>query len=121
MSLENKTLLIVEDQQSTRELLSEYMEMSFGTILEAEHGKEAITLFEEHSVDIVFSDLDMPEMDGIELTRWIRSNRGALPIIVMSGYESDQSDAMEAGANLHILKPVHELEAVVDRLEQLLA
>jgi CheY-like chemotaxis protein len=111
------TVLVVEDSADSRETLCELLRLSGFTCAAAENGAAALALLEELRPIVAIIDLGLPEMDGFELARRIRS----LPahadacLIALSGYgqPSDLAAGREAGFDTHLIKPV--------RIEQLLA
>jgi CheY-like chemotaxis protein len=74
----------------------------------------------EQSYDIIFMDLQMPEMDGLEATRLIRETAGTRPVIIAltaNTMEGDEEECLNAGMNDYIGKPV-KLEELVDKLRK---
>jgi DNA-binding response OmpR family regulator len=101
-------ILIVDNEPNIRFLLSIALS-SQHQVLEAECGKDAIALFEEHKPAIVITDLNMPEMSGRELTRQLRSRRADVKIIATSAlfdYPEECRLMIEAGANICLSKPI---------------
>ncbi len=101
-------LLLVEDDFEMREFLSKYFESEY-VILSASNGKEALEVLKISSVDIIISDIMMPEMDGFELTKHIKSNveNSHIPIILLTAKTNNQSKikGYEMGADAYIEKP----------------
>lgn len=102
--------LLVEDNPVNRELAAEMLELAGLSVLLAENGRIAVDRLQEQAVDIILMDLQMPEMDGFEATRIIRTSfdAGKLPILAMSANASDadRSACLAAGMNDLIAKPV---------------
>ncbi|WP_161595179.1 response regulator [Mariprofundus erugo] len=99
-----KRVLLVDDDHSIRELLLQIIE-SFGyDVIEAANGKQALTLFEQnhHSIDLLMTDICMPQMDGSELIGRVRHHNPLLPIIAITGF-----------ADAGLLKEVERLNAVL--------
>ncbi|MBI1809861.1 MAG: response regulator, partial [Gemmatimonadetes bacterium] len=82
------TILLVDDEASVRRALGIYLSRHQFTVLEAEHGRAALTTLAERDwqVDLVITDVEMPEMSGLDLAREIRARAPALPLLYMSGY-----------------------------------
>ena len=78
------TAMVVEDEKVANELLSSTFKNFFSDVTSAFDGKEALAKFQEHEPDIVFVDIIMPEMDGIELSRRIKEINPNQIIIVIS-------------------------------------
>ena len=118
----NKTkVLVVEDDGMIRNLMSTTLKMNGYSYLLASNGKEAIMEATSHNPDIVFLDLGLPDMDGMEIIRTIRS-WSSVPIIVISARSEDEDKirALDAGADDYLTKPfsVEELLARLRVLER---
>ena len=83
------------------------------------NGAEALSLMREHPVDLLITDIRMPDVDGIELMRQCRSQWANTSIVVISGYDDFKyaQQAIEYGASAYLLKPVdkQELYRVVEK------
>lgn len=103
-----KKVLLVDDSYAIRLYCKKILEDSGYEVVIAENGREAIQKFDEDGIDIVITDIQMPEMDGLALTKIIREERKnfTLPIILITALESDNEfkAGMEAGANAYIRK-----------------
>ena len=108
------TILIVEDYPVTRRLLSYTLQKEGYTVLIAPDGLEAIRILGTTSVDVVLTDIAMPQMDGLALLRQIRADDRfrALPVIVItaSGQDEDRTAASADGANDFLTKPTSSRE-----------
>lgn len=104
---QQKTILIAEDVESNFFLLKTLLKKEY-QLLRAQNGKEAIAVFEKEAPDLILMDIKMPEMDGMEATRIIRSRSSSIPIIALTAFafESDKEAALEAGCNDFLVKPV---------------
>ncbi|WP_300672971.1 HD domain-containing phosphohydrolase [Desulfoluna sp.] len=107
-------LLIVDDDETIRMILCRVMEKQGFVCHQASNGLEALDVLNDHPVDIVLTDVDMPEMGGIELVRLIRAQYTADPI-VMTGHidEFNYEQMIQAGAEDFILKPMAPSEVVL--------
>ena len=110
-------ILIVDDQGHARRSLKALLATRFKLVdtCEAVNGIEAVRCVEECKPDIVVMDARMPEMDGIEATRIIRTKSAQIPVIVLSMYSEYKADALAAGANAFVSKgePAEQLLAVL--------
>src|SRR5215208_1050770 len=99
-------ILIVDDQQRARRSLMALLATRFqlAEMCEAANGMEAVRCVEECKPDIVLMDARMPEMDGIEATRIIKTKSKHTPVIVLSMYLEYQEPALAAGADAFINK-----------------
>jgi signal transduction histidine kinase/DNA-binding response OmpR family regulator len=116
-------MLLAEDVEINREILLALLEPTSLAIDSAENGVQAVRLFTENpeKYDLVFMDIQMPEMDGYEATRRIRAsgapNAGTIPIIAMTAnvFREDIEECLNAGMNAHVGKPL-DLEEVLATL-----
>ncbi len=101
-------VLLVEDSTITRTMIAQLLRMFGYEIAEAEDGQRALLVLEEYTADVVITDVEMPNLDGIELIRRVRADgRWAhLPIVVLStrGSVEDKQRAVTAGANAYLVK-----------------
>lgn len=102
------TAMVVEDEGVANELLSSTFKNFFSEVSSAFNGKEALEMYERLQPDIVFVDIVMPEMDGIELSRKLREMNPNQIIIVISASNDIQkiSESIEIGVNSFIQKPI---------------
>lgn len=103
-------IMIVDDCPTTRKILSIYLKSKGFDVTTADNGLDAIEKLATHTVNMILTDLNMPYMDGIELTRTLRAdpNWSSLPILMVTT-EADPEErarAVQAGANGYIVKPV---------------
>ena len=103
-----KTILIAEDEQVLRESLAELFRGEGYEVLEAPHGKAAHDILLQRPVDVVLSDIRMPEMEGMTLLGHIQKIAPETPVIILTAYGTVESAvaAMRAGAVDYLLKPV---------------
>ncbi|MDD3368153.1 MAG: response regulator [Lachnospiraceae bacterium] len=114
-SLDQKTVLIVEDHPLNRMIVTRLLEKKGIRVIEAENGAEAVSLFQkekEGCIDCILMDVRMPYMDGLEATRIIRglsrTDAISVPIIAMTAnvYDEDREKTQECGMNDYLEKPV---------------
>lgn len=107
-----KTILVVDDIEENRELLSQILEDFHYQILKATNGLEAIELLQKEKVDLVFMDMAMPVLDGMSAILKIRKELQllTLPIVMVSAnvFKEDQERAFEIGANDFLSKPIED-------------
>ncbi len=106
-------ILIVEDEPSIAEVVGLYLKRADYQTLHAADGRSAMTLLERHMPDLVILDLMLPEVDGLEITRWIRA-RSDVPIIMVTSRreEADRIAGLELGADDYVVKPFSPQELV---------
>ncbi len=104
---EGHSILVVDDELLIRDLLYDFFHGQGWEIALAENGEKALRIIESKKVDLVLTDLKMPDMDGMELTKQLRQSHPEIPVVVMTGYPSVDS-AVEALRNKvadYIVKP----------------
>ena len=94
-------ILLAEDSTFYRNMLTSYLSAAGYEVIEAEDGEKAWTLFQAEPVDLVVTDIEMPRVDGFELTRKIRSQNSDIPIIAVTSLsgEENRQKGLEAGVN----------------------
>lgn len=117
------TVLIVDDSQTLRQMLSELLQKNGMTVLQATNGIEAKEQIETKAPDLVITDLIMPQMNGYELCRWIKNQPTTqnIPVLICStkSEEFDRYWGMKQGADAYITKPFHPPE-LMNTVKQLL-
>ncbi len=105
----NKTILIVEDEEMNFLFLEKLLIPTAITILKATTGKEAIMLVKQYpKVDLVLMDIKLPEMDGIAATKAIKQINNKIPIIAQTAFamKGDREEFIEAGCDDYLSKPI---------------
>jgi two-component system, OmpR family, KDP operon response regulator KdpE len=107
MSASSIPLLVVDDEPPIRRLLRTSLNAQGFRVLEADTGHGAIEAVREQMPDIVILDLGLPDLDGLEVIRRLRSSGSKVPIIVLSsrGDERGKVDALDLGADDYLTKP----------------
>src|SRR5436190_8506612 len=112
-------ILIVDDEQSYRQLLNLVFEGDGRTIRTAMNGREALEILQAEPADVVISDVKMPDMDGIEMLQALRETQPELGVILMTAFASVETarEAFKLGADDFIQKPfdVEELKLIVKK------
>jgi CheY-like chemotaxis protein len=114
-------ILVVEDAEIQREIVLDQLETAgYEEALGLEDGLEAYSYLEENSADLIISDWSMPNMDGLELLKRIRSNPSlnSLPFIMLTANEDVTKDAMDAGASNVLSKPTNPTE-LIEKIEKI--
>jgi len=105
---EHGSILVVDDSGTVRQMIRRTLLRARYQVATAEHGAEAWNLLQVQHFDLLVSDVDMPEMNGIELVEHVRGNSrlSHLPIILLSykGREEDRRRGLEAGADAYVTK-----------------
>jgi DNA-binding NtrC family response regulator len=106
--MKKQAVMIVDDDQMTRQTLAMALADEYATFT-ACNGREALEMMAEEEVDIVLTDLDMPEMNGIELLERINSSDSPQPVIIITGQGTIETavQAMKLGADDYVTKPIN--------------
>ncbi|GAA4459350.1 response regulator [Novipirellula rosea] len=122
-SAARKQLLLADDSVTTRELLKNILETAGYDVVATADGEQAWTAAQEHHFDAVVSDVDMPRVDGFELTLKLRNNTptAEIPIVLVTarGSDNDKERGVQSGANGYIVKGSFDQANLLDTLAQL--
>lgn len=101
------SILVVDDELLIRDLLYDFFKDHGWDISIAENGEKALEVMESKNIDLVLSDVKMPEMDGLDLSRKLRESYPKIPVVLMTGYPSVDSviDALRNKVVDYIVKP----------------
>jgi signal transduction histidine kinase/ligand-binding sensor domain-containing protein/DNA-binding response OmpR family regulator len=103
-----KTILIVEDNMELREYLKFELKSTY-KVFEASNGKKGLEIAKKNKPDVIIADVMMPEMDGFQMTRLLKSDKSTLniPIIMLTAKvgESDRIHGIDTGADIYLKKP----------------
>jgi two-component system chemotaxis sensor kinase CheA len=121
---DRKRLLVVDDSVTTRTLVKTILEAAGYAVQAAADGSEAWQLLQERGADLVVSDVEMPRMDGFDLTAAIRRSPRfrQLPVILVTALESeaDRVRGMDAGADAYLPKSAFDQRNLLETVSQLL-
>lgn len=115
------TILLVEDNQELLLLMSSLLSTRYN-VLTATNGEKAQRLIQKESLDVVVTDVMMPVMDGIELTKWIKDSEdySQLPVVMLTAktQDEDKNEAYRAGADAYVTKPFNlsDLQLRIDNI-----
>ncbi len=105
-----RLILLAEDNEANKVTIGDYLRAKGYRVETADNGRIAIDKVRDLNPDLVLMDVQMPEMDGLEATRCIRSElrRGSLPVVALTALAmgGDRDRCLEAGANEYVTKPV---------------
>lgn len=120
--LTNKSVLIVEDDATSFELLREVMEQTEAKITHAISGRQALDIFESENFDLVLLDIKIPEIDGLEVARQFKLSKNHIPIIAQSAKAllTDRMKCLEAGCDEYVPKPIP-IRELYDKINRLLS
>ncbi len=106
--MQQKTLLVVDDDDELREALAEQLELHEEfKVVQASNGAEGLRLGKSINADLILLDVDLPDMDGREACRLLRKGGLTTPVIMLTGQTSDSDTilGLDAGANDYVTKP----------------
>lgn len=122
-SASRRRVLLVDDHNDSRRMLGMMLSISGHDVIEAGTGGEAIRLAADERPDVAIVDIGLPGIDGYEVARRLRANPGTrdMKLIALTGYgyEEDLRCALEAGFDVHLVKPVEAArlnEAIADSI-----
>ena len=114
-------ILVVEDDPNLREAIVDSLMLKGHQVQECANGAEAVKVMAESALDIVLTDINMPEMDGLQLLAHVKKHQPWLPIVLMTAYGDvgQAVKAMQLGANDYLMKPfeVQELLTVLNKYQ----
>lgn len=104
-----ETLLFVDDEASILDIANTYFSGRGYTVLTASNGREAVDVLGSNRIDCCFTDINMPEMDGLELAEYIRKYDNTVPVVVMTGFPSlnNTIHTLKNGVVDFLIKPVN--------------
>lgn len=106
-----KTILFVDDEETILEIACEHFQNLGYQVLTARNGREAVEMFENvtNGIDCCFTDINMPEMDGLELAEYLRNYDNTIPVVIMTGYPSLDNTlrTLKNGVVDFLVKPVN--------------
>lgn len=110
ITFENQRLLVVDDEEKTRQIIKDYLEGANIQVMEAENGFEAVEMVKKYRPELVLMDIKMPGMDGIAATQKIREDEELkeIPIFAFTAFKTDQVDVEKYGKMFerYIFKPL---------------
>ncbi|BAY21911.1 PAS/PAC sensor hybrid histidine kinase [Calothrix sp. NIES-2100] len=118
LPLKNLRLLVVDDDTDTRHFLTVALQQAGAEVTAVNSVKEALSAIQQYPLDILISDIGMPEEDGYTLIRKVRGlpaeKGGRIPAIALTAYarEEDAKDALEAGFHMYASKPVEPIKLI---------
>lgn len=108
--LKMKTVLIVEDNDLNMKLFHDLLEAHGYNTIQTKDGMEALSLAREHSPDLILMDIQLPEVSGLEVTKWIKEDETlkSIPVIAVTAFamKGDEEKIREGGCEAYIAKPI---------------
>jgi two-component system cell cycle response regulator DivK len=105
-----KTVLIVEDNELNMKLFNDLLEANGRATLRTKSGVEAIKLAREHKPDLILMDIQLPEVSGLEVTRWLKEDPELrhIPVVAITAFamKGDEEKILEGGCEGYLSKPI---------------
>ena len=105
-----KTVLIVEDNELNMKLFRDLLEAQDYEVLETREGLQALTLARQHHPDLILMDIQLPEISGLEVTKWLKEDDElrAIPVIAVTAFamKGDEERIREGGCEAYLSKPI---------------
>jgi two-component system response regulator (stage 0 sporulation protein F) len=117
------TILVIDDEESIRNLLKEVLERAKHLVLEARDGREGLTLYQQNKVDLVLMDILMPGTDGLEATLQLTREYLDAKVIAMTGAQGDKNflDVAKLFGARRVFEKPFDLDKLVQAINEELA
>jgi two-component system cell cycle response regulator DivK len=110
MSPLDKTVLVVEDHDLNRKLFHDVLEAHGYNVLQAKDGMEGWRIAREHRPDLIVMDIQLPEVSGLEVTKWLKEddNLKSIPVVAVTAFamKGDEEKIREGGCEAYMVKPI---------------
>ena len=105
-----KTVLIVEDNELNMKLFNDLLEAHGYRVLQTREGLSALDIAREHKPDLILMDIQLPEVSGIEVTKWLKEDDDlrSIPVVAVTAFamKGDEQKIREGGCEAYISKPI---------------
>ena len=105
-----KTVLIVEDNELNMKLFHDLLDAHGYNILQTKDGMEALDIAREHHPDLILMDIQLPEVSGLEVTKWLKDDPDlkAIPVVAITAFamKGDEERIREGGCEAYLSKPI---------------
>lgn len=105
-----KTVLIVEDNELNMKLFNDLLEAHGYRVLQTREGLSALDIAREHKPDLILMDIQLPEVSGIEVTKWLKEDDElrSIPVVAVTAFamKGDEEKIREGGCEAYISKPI---------------
>lgn len=102
------SILVVEDESELREYIVEYLEIFFSRVYSAEDGEKALSIYDQKHPNIILTDINIPNLDGLSLVSKIREKDKETKIIIMSAHSEQEKllEAIKLHLEMYLIKPI---------------
>ena len=119
----SKTVLIVEDNELNMKLFHDLLDAHGYATLQTRNGMEALALAREHRPDLILMDIQLPEVSGLEVTKWIKEDEQlkSIPVVAVTAFamKGDEEKIREGGCEAYIAKPIS-VSTFIDTVQRFL-
>ena len=119
-----KTVLVVEDNELNMKLFHDLLEAHGYHILQTRDGMEALQIARDHKPDLILMDIQLPEVSGLQVTKWIKQDNMLkhIPVVAVTAFamKGDEEKIREGGCEAYLAKPISVL-AFLQTVERFLA
>ena len=106
----SKTVLIVEDNELNMKLFHDLLDAHGYQTLQTKDGMEALAMVRQHRPDLILMDIQLPEVSGLEVIKWIKEddNLRSIPVVAVTAFamKGDEEKMREGGCDAYIAKPI---------------
>ncbi len=107
---ERKVVLVVEDNELNLKLFHDLLEAQGYKVLQSREGMDALRLARQHKPDLILMDIQLPEVSGLEVTKWIKEDDRlkSIPVVAVTAFamKGDEEKIREGGCEAYIAKPI---------------
>lgn len=114
-----KRILVVEDTEDNRQIMRDLLLSAGYDLVEAQDGAEGVAMAKSHRPDLILMDIQLPEVSGLEVTKWLKEDDGLkrIPVIAVTAFamKGDEEKIRQGGCEAYISKPIsvmHFLETI---------
>ncbi len=119
----SKTVLIVEDNELNMKLFTDLLDAHGYDTIQTKDGMEALVLARDHRPDLILMDIQLPEVSGLEITKWIKEDDDlkSIPVVAVTAFamKGDEEKIREGGCEAYIAKPIS-LQQFLDTVKRFL-
>jgi two-component system cell cycle response regulator DivK len=105
-----KTVLVVEDNELNMKLFHDLLQAHGYSVLQTRDGMDALRLARQHRPDLIIMDIQLPEVSGLEVTKWLKEDDDlrAIPVVAVTAFamKGDEEKIREGGCEAYIAKPI---------------
>ena len=120
----NKSVLIVEDNDLNMKLFHDLLEVHGFETIQTKDGREALELARTHKPDLILMDIQLPEVSGLEVTKWIKEDDelASIPVIAVTAFamKGDEEKIRSGGCEAYIAKPIS-VSTFLETIDRVLA